>query len=62
MYANLEVRTPNGKTIYAYKVETHAEDGWIDVYIDLNTEGSYYEPGGKLRFHPNTHLEIMASF
>lgn len=63
MYANLLVRTPNGKEVYAYKVETNAADGWIDVYLDANDgDGSYYIEAGKLRFHPNTRLEITASF
>lgn len=61
MYANLEITTPNGKKLFAYKVE-HGPNG-TDVFLDRQDgSGSYYEEGGKLHFHPNTKLTIAASF
>lgn len=60
MYANLAVRTPNGKTLHAYRVDI-GPDG-TDVYLDSNTEGSYYEEAGMLHFHPNAKLSIAADF
>lgn len=61
MYANLEVTTPNGKRLHAYKVETGPNG--TDVYLDRQDgSGQYYEEGGKLHFHPNTALTVVASF
>lgn len=46
MYANLEVRLPDGQTVYAWKLDVGV-DG-VRVYYDAQDgTGSYAEPNGE---------------